>query len=46
MKNDSISYKGFFDGGDDITFYILTKNNKFIEVNESVWNELTWITVK
>jgi hypothetical protein len=46
MQNDSINYKGFFGSGENITFYVLTENNKFVEVNESVWNQLTWVIVK
>ena len=42
-SSESVKYKGF---SDDMEFYVVTDDNKLIVVNNSVWNQLTWITIK
>ena len=42
-NSESVEHKGFFG---NMEFYVITDDNKFIEVNNSVFNQLTWITIK
>jgi hypothetical protein len=45
-QTDLVSSKSIVGVDGNITYYVITSRNQFIEVNQSVWNQLDWVVAK